>query len=93
MANWDDDDESDDDNDVNDDDGDPSSLVVRTDESTSTCTCQRCTDPGTPYHPSELTGSKIAVAHQKTGGPTKDVYKEDTTKLVHKVPLDFYLYI
>ena len=31
--------------------------------STSTCTCQCCTKPETPYHPSEVSDSKVAVAH------------------------------
>ena len=55
-----------DDNDSHDDyygsqDDDPE---LQTDTSTSFCACQSCANPGTPYHPSEVSDSKVTVAHQ-----------------------------
>ena len=35
-----------------------------TSSSTSVCNCQCCIKPETPYHPSEVSNSKVAIAHQ-----------------------------
>ena len=50
------------DSDSDDDDDDDDSHNA--DTSTSFCDCQSCTNPGTPHHPSEVSDSKVTVAHQ-----------------------------
>ena len=44
-----------------------------------TCTCQCCSKPETPYHPSQVSDSKKAVAQRR---PIKNLCEKDTTELV-----------
>ena len=44
-----------------------------------TCMCQCCSKPETPYHPSQVSDSKKAVAQRR---PIKNLCEKDTTELV-----------
>jgi hypothetical protein len=63
---------------------------------TEICTCQCCSKPETPYHPSQVSDSKKVIIHhskERKGGQLKNLYEKDTTKLVRQTSLDFCLQI